>query len=64
MKKEFFRKLADNENGKFYFQDEDIAIGGGVRSPNVIFKVVFENNSKIEMSFPIKETKTIKIRLL
>lgn len=30
MKKEFFRKLADNENGKFYFQDEDIAIGGGV----------------------------------
>ncbi len=42
MKKEFFRKLAEKENGKFYFHDENIALPNGVRSPNVTFKVLFD----------------------
>jgi hypothetical protein len=41
MNKEFFEQLAEKENGTFYFQDKDIAIGNGVRSPNVTHKVKF-----------------------
>ncbi len=41
MNKEFFKQLAEKENGTFYFQDKDIAIGNGVRSPNVTHKVKF-----------------------
>ncbi|MDY8135705.1 hypothetical protein [Aquimarina sp. 2201CG5-10] len=41
MIKTFFRNLAEKENGKIYYQDEDISIGDGVRSPNVIFIVKF-----------------------
>ncbi len=37
MIKSEFRKIAESENGKFYYHDEDISIGMGVRSPNVIF---------------------------
>ncbi|WP_298321387.1 hypothetical protein [uncultured Aquimarina sp.] len=42
MYKKLFKELAEKENGKFYYQDNDIAIGGGVRSPNVIFKIKFK----------------------
>ncbi|MFL1896020.1 hypothetical protein ACJRPK_09980 [Aquimarina sp. 2-A2] len=45
MHKQFFRNLADKQNGKFYFHDQDIHIGNGVRSPNVIYKVVFKYKS-------------------
>ena len=47
MYKEFFKKLAEKENGKFYFKDENISIGMGVRSPNVLYKITFDykNNS-------------------
>lgn len=41
MYKAFFTELAEREHGKFYFHDKDVAIGGGVRSPNVIFKITF-----------------------
>ena len=44
MRQEFFRKLAKEENGKFYHSDEDLAIGFGVRSPDEITKVIFEYN--------------------
>ena len=42
MYKAIFKELAEKENGKFYFQDKDISIGGGVRSPNVIYKLTFD----------------------
>jgi hypothetical protein len=42
MYKSYFKNLAEKENGKFYFRDEDISIGMGVRSPNVIYKVTFD----------------------
>lgn len=42
MYKEFFKKLAEKENGKFYFKDEDISIGMGVRSPNVLYQITFD----------------------
>ncbi|PIB33094.1 hypothetical protein BFP78_02200 [Gaetbulibacter sp. 5U11] len=41
MYKEFFKNLAEKENGQFYFTDENISIGMGVRSPNVIYKITF-----------------------
>jgi len=41
MYKSVFKELAERENGKFYYQDKDISIGMGVRSPSVIYKVVF-----------------------
>ena len=42
MYREFFKNLAEKENGKFYFKDEDISIGMGVRSPNVLYKITFD----------------------
>lgn len=42
MYKEFFKNLAEKENGKFYFKDENISIGMGVRSPNVLYKIKFD----------------------
>jgi hypothetical protein len=42
MYKEFFKNIAEKENGKFYFKDEDISIGMGVRSPNVLYKIGFD----------------------
>ena len=36
-----FKRIAENENGKFYYHDKDIAIGAGVRTPNVIFLIKF-----------------------
>jgi len=41
MYKAFFKELAEREYGKFYYHDKDLGIGGGVRSPNVIFKTTF-----------------------
>jgi predicted alternative tryptophan synthase beta-subunit len=41
MRKEFFKELTQKENAKFYFKDEDISTGGGVRSSHVIFKLKF-----------------------
>ena len=32
-----FKEIATKEQGKFYFSDDDIDIGGGIYSPNVIF---------------------------
>lgn len=45
MIKDFFIELANDENGKFYFQDQTIAIGGGVRSPELTCKVIFSYKS-------------------
>lgn len=45
--KGFFRNLAKQENGNFYFKDEDLSIGMGVRSPNVIFKVKFNYKNNL-----------------
>lgn len=42
MKKAFFKQLAEKENGKFHFQDSDLRVGGGLRSPKVIYLVKFE----------------------
>lgn len=42
MNNELFKKLAEKENGEFYFQNKEIAIGGGVRSPNISYKVTFK----------------------
>ncbi|WP_290701839.1 hypothetical protein [Lacinutrix sp.] len=42
MNKSFFKELTKKENGKFDFHDKDIGLGGGVRSPNVIYKVEFK----------------------
>lgn len=36
-----FKRIAEKENGKFYFEDENISIGLGVRSPNVTYIVKF-----------------------
>lgn len=37
-----FRRIADKENGKFYYEDKDIDVGLGVRSPNVTYVIKFE----------------------
>jgi hypothetical protein len=42
MYKAFFKNLAEKENGKFFFLDENIAFGNGVRSPNVTYRVEFD----------------------
>ena len=42
MYRKFFKNLAEKENGKFYFKDEDISIGMGARSPNVFYKITFD----------------------
>ncbi len=42
MYKAFFKNLAEKENGKFFYKDENIAFLDGVRSPNVIFRVEFD----------------------
>lgn len=42
MYKEFFKNLAEKENGKFYFKDGDISVGMGVRSPNILYKINFD----------------------
>lgn len=34
-----FKEIATKENGTFYFSDNDINIGGGVRSPHVILQL-------------------------
>ena len=41
MKKTFFTEFAEKVGGKFYFQDSDLKVGGGVRSPKVIYLVKF-----------------------
>ena len=41
MKRAIFRAIAEKENGEFYFQDADIKVGGGVRSPNVNYLIKF-----------------------
>ena len=45
MIRESFKKIAERENGEFYFNDENIATGGGVRSPDVTYKVTFKYKS-------------------
>ena len=45
MFKSEFKRIAEKENGKFYFEDKDISIGLGVRSPNVIYIIKFEYNN-------------------
>jgi len=42
MYKSFFRRLADKEDGKFYYGEGNIAYHDGSRSPNVTFKVKFD----------------------
>lgn len=42
MHKAIFKAIAEKENGKFYVQDSDISLGGGVRSPNVIYLIKFD----------------------
>ena len=42
MYKAFFKNLAEKENGKFFFKDENIAFLDGVRSPNVTYRVEFD----------------------
>ncbi len=42
MFKKFFKNVAEKENGTFYFKDESIHIGAGVRSPNVLYLVKFK----------------------
>ncbi len=42
MRRAIFKKIAEKENGKFHFQDSDLLVGGGVRSPKVIYLVKFE----------------------
>lgn len=42
MYRDFFKSLAREKKGKFYFKDEDISIGMGVRSPNVTYKVTYK----------------------
>ena len=37
MIKSEFKRIADKENGKLSYKDQDISIGGGVRSPKVIY---------------------------
>lgn len=39
-----FNRIATNENGTFRFRDKDIAIGGGVRSPYVVYLLTLEYN--------------------
>ncbi len=34
-----FKEIANKENGEFYFTDEDISVGFGVRSPHVTFQL-------------------------
>lgn len=41
MKTTFFKELARKEQGTFYFKDEDISLGMGVRSPHVVYRVEF-----------------------
>jgi hypothetical protein len=41
MKTTFFKELARKEQGTFYFQDKDISLGMGVRSPHVVYRVEF-----------------------
>ncbi len=36
-----FKRVAEKVNGKFYFKDETLDIGGGVRSPDVTFLIKF-----------------------
>lgn len=45
MFKSEFKRIAEKENGKFYFEDKDISIGLGVRSPNVTYIIKFEYNN-------------------
>lgn len=42
MYKDFFKKLAEKENGKFLYHDNDISVGMGIRSPNVSYRVIFD----------------------
>ena len=42
MYKAYFKNLAEKENGKFFFKDDNIAFGNGVRSPNVTYRVEFD----------------------
>ncbi len=37
-----FKRIAANENGEFFYKDEDIAVGDGTRSPNVEFVIKFD----------------------
>jgi len=41
MIKQYFKELAAQEQGKFYYYDEDVDIGGGSRNPYVIFLIKF-----------------------
>ena len=45
MFKSEFKRIAEKENGKFYFEDKDISTGLGVRSPNVTYIIKFEYNN-------------------
>ncbi|WP_299764862.1 hypothetical protein [uncultured Dokdonia sp.] len=36
---DIFKNIASEENGKFYFSDEGLAIGWGVRSPQMTFQL-------------------------
>jgi hypothetical protein len=42
MIKAIFKEIAEKEQGVFHFQDSDVRIGGGVRSPNVNYLVKFK----------------------
>ena len=45
--KDYFKNLAEKENGEFYFKDEDVSIGMGVRSPDVVYKVTFNYKNNL-----------------
>ena len=43
MIKTYFKEIAERENGKFYFKDENVVIHiTGARTPNVIFQIKFK----------------------
>jgi len=43
MYKTYFKNLAEKENGNFYFKDDNLVFGDGVRSPNVTYIVKFDH---------------------
>ncbi len=53
----FFKEIAKKENGKFYLHDKNISIGGGVRSPNIIYKLKFSyNNNNFIITYQVGNT--------
>ncbi|OAB81558.1 hypothetical protein [Cochleicola gelatinilyticus] len=42
MFKKEFKRIASLENGTFYYHDKNIAVGGGVRSPRIIYLLMVD----------------------